>query len=116
MEVVKSVEQLRKATERLSEATREVFRLAADRAKTEREYRIELQKEILILRSEGVQATLIPDIARGKTADLKFERDKAMEMHRSAMQSIQAEERRVGKECRYGRRTKEYKKKIGQGR
>lgn len=90
MEVVKSVEQLRKATERLSEATKEVFRLASQRAEAERVYRMELQKEIMRLRAEGMPATLIVDVAKGKTADLKFERDKAREMHRSAMHSIQA--------------------------
>jgi len=90
MEVVQTVEQLQKATERLSEATKEVFRLAKDRAETEQEYRMELSKQIATLRAENVQATLIPDLARGNVSDLKLKRDLAMEMHRSAMSSIGA--------------------------
>ncbi len=90
MEVVQTVEQLRHATERLSEATKEVFRLAKKRSETEREYRMALSKEIATLRAENVQATLIPDLARGNVSDLKFKRDLAMEVHRSAMSSIGA--------------------------
>lgn len=90
MEVVQTVQHLQKATERLSEATKEVFRLAKTRAETEREYRMELAKQIALLRAENVQATLIPDLARGNVSELKFKRDMAMEMHRSAMSSIGA--------------------------
>lgn len=89
-EVVETAQQLKAATERLSEATKKVFVLARDRAETERVYRMELSKQIMMLRHEGVQATLIPDIARGNVAELKFERDSAHEMHRSAMSSIDA--------------------------
>lgn len=90
MEVVQTVQQLRKATDRLSDSTKEVFRLAKARAETERDYRMALSKEIATLRAEGVQATLIPDLARGNVSQLKFERDLAMEVHRSAMSSIGA--------------------------
>ena len=89
-ELVVTVEELKKATLRLSDATKQVFRLAKARAETEREYRQALSKEIVIQRSKGVQATLIPDLCRGKVADLKFERDLAQEVHRSAMSSISA--------------------------
>lgn len=89
-EVVQTVQQLKLATERLSEATKEVFRLAKDRANSEREYRMALSKEIMTLRASNVQATLIPDLARGNVSELKFKRDLAMEVHRSAMSSIGA--------------------------
>lgn len=90
LEVVETVTQLKKATERLSEATKEVFRLAKARAQTELEYRKALSVEIAALRFDGYQATLIPDVARGNVAQLKFERDLAQEVHRSAMSSIGA--------------------------
>lgn len=95
MEVVQTIDQLRAATERLSEATKKVFVLARDRATTEREYRKALSQEIVRLRHEGVQATLIPDLSRGNVADLKFERDLSHEMHRSAMSSISALETEI---------------------
>lgn len=90
LEVVETVQQLRAATQRLSEASKQVFKLAKERAVTERVYRMELAKEIATLRHQGVQATLIPDLARGHVAELKEERDFAHEMHRSAMSSIGA--------------------------
>ncbi len=90
MEVVQTVESLKEATERLSLSTKKVFVLARERAETEQVYRKELAKEIMTLRHQGVQATLIGDIARGNVADLKFKRDSAHEIHRSAMSSIDA--------------------------
>lgn len=90
MEVVQTVQQLKQATDRLSDATKEVFRLAKNRAETERNYRMALSKEMTTLRAEKMPATLIGDMARGNVSDLKFERDLAMEMHRSAMSSIGA--------------------------
>lgn len=90
MEVVQTVQQLKQATDRLSDATKEVFRLAKNRAETEREYRMALSKEIVTLRAEKMPATLIGDVARGNVSHLKFERDLAMELHRSAMSSIGA--------------------------
>lgn len=90
MELIPVVNQLRTATERLSESTKEVFRLAKERAETEREYRQALSKEITRLRAESMQATLVSDVARGNVSELKFKRDLAKEMHRSAMRAISA--------------------------
>lgn len=90
MEVVSTVESLKEATERLSNASKQVFKMARLRAESERAYRIELSKQIMTLRGEGVQATLIPDLARGNAAELKYERDLNHELHRSAMSSIGA--------------------------
>lgn len=90
MELIKVVDQLNQSTSRLSKATKEVFKLARERAETEREYRLALSQEIMKLRAQGEPATLIADVARGNVAELKFKRDMAMELHRSAMQSISA--------------------------
>ena len=52
-------------------------RLVKTYADSERIYRIELRKEMLLLKSDGMNATLIPDIAKGneKVAELRFKRD-----------------------------------------
>jgi len=75
---------------RLEKGSKELFSLAKKMAETERDYRRALQMEIVKLRSEKVQATLIPDIARGNTADLKFERDLAEARYKSARDSLDA--------------------------
>ena len=90
MELIQVTQQLLEANQRLSKATKEVFKMARERAQTEKVYRMELAKQMTRLRIEGVQATLIPDIARGNIAELKEQRDLAKELHRSAIQSIQA--------------------------
>lgn len=51
--------------------------MARKYSEAEKQYRLELAKEIIKLRTKGVQATLIPDIARGNIADIKFNRDLA---------------------------------------
>jgi len=90
MELIKVVDHLNQSTSRLSKATKEVFKLAKDRAETEREYRLALSQEMFRLRDEGLPATMIPDLARGNISKLKYDRDLAMELHRSAMRSISA--------------------------
>ena len=59
-------------------------------AEAERNYRILFAKEILKLKSEGLPATLIPDIAKGNAADAKFERDAADVTYQSAKEAINA--------------------------
>lgn len=90
MELSPTVQMLYEATKRISEASKEVFRLSKTKAETERIYRTALSQEMLKLRSEGMPATLIPDVSRGNVADLKFQRDAAMEMHRSALAAMEA--------------------------
>ena len=69
-------------------ASKEIFILAKNKANTELEYRRELGKSIVRLRSEGVQATLIPDLARAEVSELKYARDLALELHRSGLASL----------------------------
>ncbi len=61
-----------------------------NRAIAERDYRVELAKEILRLRAEGVPVTIISDLCRGneKIADLKLDRDIAETLYESNMQFI----------------------------
>jgi hypothetical protein len=77
------------ATKRMDKASKEIFRLAINKADTEEVYRRELAKEMTKLRSEGVQATLIPDLARGAVSKLKHDRDMALELHRSGLASLE---------------------------
>src|SRR5690625_6167477 len=95
MEVIQVAQQLNQTTKRLSNSTKEVFKMAKQRAETEREYRQALMQEIVRLRNESYPATLIADVARGRTADLKFKRDLSMEMHRSALASIDRKSTRL---------------------
>lgn len=76
--------------QRLNKGTNELFKLAKEMAESERDYRKALQIEIEKLRLDGVQATLIPDIARGKIADLKYSRDIAEARYKSGINSINA--------------------------
>lgn len=61
-----------------------------NRAIAERDYRVELAKEMLRLRAEGVPVTIISDLCRGnqKIADLKLDRDIAETLYESNMQFI----------------------------
>lgn len=84
------VQEMHSASKRLEKASKNLYQLAKEKAETERVYRMELAKEIAILRSEGTPATLISDLARGKVAELKFKRDLAHDMYRSALSSLEA--------------------------
>lgn len=90
MEINNTVQLLYKATQRLSESSRQIFKLATNKAETERSYRIALSQEIIRLRSEGTPATIIGDLSRGAVAEKKFERDVAAEMYRAGLASMEA--------------------------
>lgn len=90
MELTPTVQLLHQASGRLNEASKEVFRLARKKAETEHEYRRELSKRIVELRADNMPATLLGDVARGDLADLKFQRDLASDMYRSAIASMEA--------------------------
>ncbi|WP_227521974.1 hypothetical protein [Bacillus solitudinis] len=88
IELTQITGEMYEITKRMNKASKEIFRLAENKANTELEYRRELGKTIIRLRSEGVQATLIPDMARGEVAELKHARDMALELHRSGLASL----------------------------
>ena len=64
--------------------------LATKYATAEREYKIELSKLTLELRSKGMPVTILTDITRGnkKVADLRFNRDIAKELLKIAYEKI----------------------------
>lgn len=90
MELIAITQEMYQVAQRLNKATGEIYKLATKRAMSEREYRMELSKEITRLRADGVQATLIPDLARGNTAELKFQRDLAEGQYKAAIEAVEA--------------------------
>ncbi|QDI90228.1 hypothetical protein EPH95_02780 [Salicibibacter halophilus] len=90
MEFQSITKEMYTTSQRIDKASKEVFKLAKERAEAERSYRIALHQEIIHLRNEGMPASLINDVARGRCADLKFERDSALEMHRSALAALES--------------------------
>lgn len=56
----------------------------------ERDYRVALRKEILMLKAEGMAATITPDVARGKTsiAEMKMHRDSSEAIYKAAMEAV----------------------------
>ena len=77
MELQNLTEELYKSAKRLSKSGDELFKLAKERAESERNYRQALAKRIVMLKESGQSVTLIGDIARGECSELKFERDLA---------------------------------------
>lgn len=90
MELTPVIQELYKATQRLSAASKEIFKLASAKAEMERAYRMSLSQEIIKLRTDGIQATLIPDMARGNVAYLKYERDLAKDTYKSGISAMEA--------------------------
>ncbi|GFN35799.1 hypothetical protein [Tepidimicrobium xylanilyticum] len=84
------VNELNQYRHNLNKAIEELKKRGQVKAKTERDYRVELSKEILRLRAEGIPVTIINDLARGneKIANLKMERDIAESLYESNMQYI----------------------------
>lgn len=90
MELTDITKEIHESGQRLEKASKELFGLAKKKAETEQKYRKALAIEIMKLKEKGLQTTLIPDVARGNTAELKFERDLAESMWTSARDSIDA--------------------------
>jgi hypothetical protein len=76
----------------LNRAIKEARERGEGMAEAERKYRIALAKEMLIQRDNKVPVTIISDICRGKEniAKLKFDRDTAEVLYKSANERIQA--------------------------
>lgn len=74
----------------LDVAITELKRRGQKYAETEKAYRVALAKQILTERDNGVPVTIISDICKGKAeiAALRFERDCAEVVYKSAMEAI----------------------------
>lgn len=89
IELTDITREMYEVSKRIDKASKEIFKLAKNKAEFERVYREALAKEIIQLRSDGVQATLIPDLARGKVSFLKYERDLAQDIYKSALSALE---------------------------
>ncbi|WP_077325751.1 hypothetical protein [Virgibacillus siamensis] len=90
MELQKISEMILKTSTRIDNATVTIYKLAKERSETEYEYRKALGQEIARLKAEGTPVSIIGDIARGNTAELKLKRDMADSMYTSARDSMKA--------------------------
>jgi hypothetical protein len=90
MELLKLTNEIYTLSQRLNKAAGEVYKLGNQKALTERTYRMELMQAIMTLKSEKNAATLIPDLARGMTAESKFQRDLAEVQYKSAIEALDA--------------------------
>lgn len=90
MDTVSINTEIYTVAQRLRKSADAMFPLGRERAKTEREYRSALAKEMFKLKAEGIQATLIPDMARGNTAELKFNRDLAEANFKAAIEATRS--------------------------
>lgn len=90
MEYVVIAKEMTETIKRKNEAMKQLWKLSADKAETERAYRIALAQEILSLKYDKVQATLIPDIARGNTAELKHKRDLSEALYNTTRESLKS--------------------------
>lgn len=90
IELTAITKEIYDSAQRLKRGSAEIFVLAKEKAEKERNYRRELAKEIFKLRDQKYPATLIPDLARGNTAELKFERDLAEAKYVAGRDSLEA--------------------------
>ena len=74
----------------LNSAISEVKKRGRELAEAEREYRVELAKDILIKRADKFPVTIIGDICRGKEeiAELKLKRDISESLYKSVLEAI----------------------------
>lgn len=74
----------------LDVAISELKRRGQKYAEAERDYRVALAKQMLLERDNGMPVTIISDICKGKSeiATLRFNRDCAEVLYKSAMEAI----------------------------
>ncbi|MFK0524794.1 hypothetical protein ACINKY_21575 [Paenibacillus illinoisensis] len=75
MELTSITSEIHAASQRLGKSADALFKLGKEKAEAERDYRSMLAQEMLRLKSEGMAATLITDIAKGNVSDYLFKRD-----------------------------------------
>lgn len=82
--------ELKKQLKTLDRAIAALVERGKEKAEAERDYRVALQKEILLQRDAGMPVTIISDVCRGKNeiADLKMKRDIAETMWETCLQKI----------------------------
>lgn len=90
MDLVVITKEIYESAKRLENGSKQIFHLAKEQAEKERVYRKALVLEIMRLKDEGMSISLINEIARGNTADLKYERDLAEASYVAGRDSLKA--------------------------
>jgi hypothetical protein len=82
--------QLKDTMSLLDKALKELGRRGQANAQAEQNYRISLAEKMLIERDKKTPVTILSDVCRGdrQIAKLKFERDVAEVMYKSALEAI----------------------------
>ena len=90
MEYTSITKEMQDTIQSIRKCMNQLWKQSIKKAESERDYRVALQKEILTLKAEGMATTLIPDIARGAAADLKFTRDTDEALYNTTKDSLRA--------------------------
>ncbi|MFD2752421.1 hypothetical protein ACFSUM_18710 [Virgibacillus siamensis] len=90
MHITDITKEIHDASKRLSNSANALFDLGRAKAEAERDYRSALAQEMLRLKSDGLPATLIPDLAKGNVAELLFQRDYAEARFKAGIEAADA--------------------------
>lgn len=90
MELMQTINLLMEVNEQLTQSRSQLRLLAENKAISEANYRRELAKRILELRTEKLPVSIISDIARGELWELKLLRDKDEAMYKAEQDSLSA--------------------------
>lgn len=84
------IERIQETSELLNTAVRLLKKRGMEYAGAERDYKIALNKKILLERENGTPVTIMSDICRGseEIAQLRFKRDCAEVVYKSAQEAI----------------------------
>ena len=91
------ISEVWRRSEMLEVALKECKTRGTALAEAEKEYRIRLAEKILLLREQGLPASIVSDVARGDkvVAQLKFERDCAQVVYDNALQAVMAYKKQI---------------------
>lgn len=90
IEVMDVTQAIWNTAKKLENGVQDITDKAKLYAEAEKNYRVALARQIIELKTQKYPATLIGDIARGNVADLKFKRDVAEQIFKSARDGLQA--------------------------
>ena len=88
MEIQNIAETIVEICKRLNKSQSFLYRLAKEKSDAERLYRLELAKELIRLRADGMPVSMVSDVARGNVAELRFTRDLTDAQYRSSIEAI----------------------------
>lgn len=81
---------LYRASQRLENASVELFKMGNEKVESEKIYRVKMAQEMLTLKAGGMAIGMIEDVAKGNVAEYLFKRDYDEVRFKSAIKSIEA--------------------------